>query len=101
MTTASAPASTSSPSNEDSNDPITTITSSPGNSSTQAAPLRRLLDETSDLIDSPTFTHINTLLLDTLFSHLTDTKLRAQAFKLPLEPHINPSDPLPIDPATR
>lgn len=101
MTTASAPASATSPSNEDPNDPTTTIPSSPGTFSTQSAPLRRLLDETSDLIDSPTFTHINTLLLDTLFSHLTDTKLRSQAFKLPIEPHTHPSEPLPLDPATR
>lgn len=59
--------------------------------------LRRLLDETSDLIDSPTFTHILTLLLDTAFSHLTDEKLRSQAFKLP--PPI--PDSASIDPARR
>lgn len=56
-------------------------------------PLRRLLDETSDLIDSPTFTHIHTLLLDTLFSHLTDHVLRVQAFKIPL--------PITTDPGQR
>lgn len=61
-------------------------------------PLRRLLDETSDLIDSPTFTHILTLLLDTTFSHLIDEKLRSQAFKLPAA-LTDPSQP--IDPTER
>ena len=60
--------------------------------------LRRLLDETSDLVDSPTFTHILTLLLDTTFSHLTDNKLSHQAFKIPLPPL---SDPTPMDPSLR
>lgn len=50
---------------------------------TSAPPLRRLLDETSDLIESPTFTQILTLLLDTAFSRLTDHNLRSEAFKLP------------------
>ncbi|KAI9766828.1 MAG: peroxin [Geoglossum simile] len=45
-------------------------------------PLRRLLDETSDLIDSPPFTHVLTKLLDAGFSVLVDEKLRLQAFKL-------------------
>jgi peroxin-3 len=53
-------------------------------------PLRRLLDETSDLVDSPTAAHILTLLLDTLFSQLTDVALRTQAFKVSDQP---PSDP--------
>ena len=45
-------------------------------------PLRRLLDETSDLIDSPVFTNVLTLLLDATFSHLIDTKVRSEAYKL-------------------
>jgi peroxin-3 len=53
-------------------------------------PLRRLLDETSDLIDSPTATHILTLLLDTLFSQLTDVAVKQQAFKIP-DPSFDPS----------
>lgn len=53
-------------------------------STTVAPPLRRLLDETSDLIDSPAFSEILTQLLDATFSHLTDQNLRSQAFKLPL-----------------
>ncbi|MCJ1426871.1 peroxin [Sticta canariensis] len=53
-------------------------------SSITTPPLRRLLDETSDLIDSPPFSQILTLLLDTTFSRLTDQNLRSQAFKLSL-----------------
>jgi len=44
--------------------------------------LRRLLDETSDLIDSPTFTHVLTLLLNTTFTHLIDQRIAAEAFKV-------------------
>ncbi|MCJ1282975.1 peroxin [Xylographa opegraphella] len=59
----------------------------------QTSPLlRRLLDETSDLIESPPATHILTLLLDTLFSHLTDHVLRTQAFKIPLPTPSSPSE---------
>ncbi|KAK5990247.1 Peroxisomal biogenesis factor 3 [Cladobotryum mycophilum] len=47
--------------------------------------LRRLLDETADLIESPAFSHIFTLLLDSGFSHLIDQKLGAEAFELPLD----------------
>lgn len=43
--------------------------------------LRRLLDETSDLIDSPTFIHVLTRLLDTSFSHLVDYRIATEAFK--------------------
>ncbi|KAI9847791.1 MAG: peroxin [Sclerophora amabilis] len=41
--------------------------------------LRRLLDETSDLVDSPTFATLLTRLLDAGFSILIDTKLAPQA----------------------
>ena len=43
--------------------------------------LRRLLDETSDLIDSPTFTHVLTRLLDASFSQLIDYRIASEAFK--------------------
>ena len=43
--------------------------------------LRRLLDETSDLIDSPTFTHVLTRLLDAGFSHLVDYRIATEAYK--------------------
>lgn len=46
-------------------------------------PLRRLLDETSDLIDSPPFAHVLTLLLDAGFSTLVDNKLAREAYKVP------------------
>lgn len=47
------------------------------------AALRRLLDETADLIESPAFTHVLTLLLDTGFSSLVDKRLAAEAFEFP------------------
>jgi hypothetical protein len=47
------------------------------------AALRRLLDETSDLIDSPAFTHVLTLLLDSAFSLLIDNKIATLAYKIP------------------
>ena len=56
---------------------------SPSISSSGTTPLRRLIDETSDLIDSPTFSHVLTLLLDAGFSTLVDQKIAQQAFKVP------------------
>ncbi|KAI4117226.1 MAG: hypothetical protein LQ345_002494 [Seirophora villosa] len=47
-----------------------------------SSPLRRLLDETSDLVDSPPFTRIFTLLLDTTFSQLADQQIRTDAYRL-------------------
>jgi peroxin-3 len=52
-------------------------------SSSGITPLRRLLDETSDLIDSPPFSHVLTLLLDAGYSTLVDQKIAQQAFKIP------------------
>ncbi|KAL8704493.1 MAG: hypothetical protein Q9225_008086 [Loekoesia sp. 1 TL-2023] len=63
--------------------PPSSPVATPPPSSFSANPLRRLLDETSDLIDSPPFTQILTLLLDTTFSHLTDHQIRTEAYKLP------------------
>ena len=45
--------------------------------------LRHLLDETADIIESPLFNNVLTLLLDAAFSQLTDNKLRSEAYKLP------------------
>ncbi|KAF1812030.1 Peroxin-3-domain-containing protein [Eremomyces bilateralis CBS 781.70] len=45
--------------------------------------LRRLLDETSDLIDSPPFSSVLTQLLDAGFTHLTHNKIAPQAFRIP------------------
>ncbi len=59
---------------------------------TISAPLRRLLDETADLIDSPSFTHVLTRLLDASFSHLIDIKLSSQAFSPKMSSSLT-SDP--------
>jgi peroxin-3 len=56
---------------------------SSGQPDTSSGPLRNLLDETADLIDSPTFTSVHTLLLNSLFSYLIDTKVAQQAFPPP------------------
>ncbi|KEQ71119.1 Peroxin-3, partial [Aureobasidium namibiae CBS 147.97] len=52
------------------------------NSAASNASLRRLLDETSDLIDSPTFTHVFTQVLNATFSHLIDYRVATEAFKI-------------------
>ncbi|PKS09976.1 hypothetical protein jhhlp_004600 [Lomentospora prolificans] len=43
--------------------------------------LRRLLDETADLVESPSFSHVLTLLLDSGFSYLVDEKVATLAFE--------------------
>ncbi|KAK0100066.1 peroxin [Cadophora gregata] len=53
-----------------------------------SSPLRRLLDETSDLIDSPPFSHVLTLLLDAGYSTLVDQKIAQQSFKMPTVPDV-------------
>ncbi|PBP23873.1 Peroxin-3 family protein [Diplocarpon rosae] len=45
--------------------------------------LRRLLDETADLIDSPPFSHVLTLLLDAGFSTLVEKKIAQRHFEMP------------------
>lgn len=68
-------------------------------SPTSTASLRRLLDETSDLIEAPAFTHVLTQLLDAGFGKLLDTKLAQGAFDLPppqpSEPAAAPTTPPP------
>lgn len=56
-----------------------------GLSQPSPAALRRLLDETADLVESPAFAHVLTLVLDAGFSFLVDTKLAAEAFDLPAQ----------------
>ncbi|KAI0024644.1 Peroxin-3 [Xylariomycetidae sp. FL0641] len=51
--------------------------------------LRRLLDETADLVESPAFAHVLTLLLDAGFHVLLREKVRAGAF--PSEAAPNPA----------
>lgn len=63
-----------------------------GHMDTSTGPLRQLLDETADLIDSPTFTRIHTLLLGSMFSHLIDDRVIAQAF--PQQRQQSPSSSL-------
>lgn len=67
-------------------------------SPTSTASLRRLLDETSDLIEAPAFTHVLTQLLDAGFGTLLDAKLAQGAFDLP--PPAQPSDPAAAAAAT-
>lgn len=43
--------------------------------------LRRLLDETSDLIDSPTFSQVLTRLLDAGYSNLVDYRIATEAYQ--------------------
>ncbi|KAF2128700.1 Peroxin-3 [Dothidotthia symphoricarpi CBS 119687] len=52
-------------------------------SPTTTSSLRRLIDETSDLVDSPAFSHVLTLLLDAAFSHLIDVKISSLSYKIP------------------
>lgn len=69
----------------------------PPSSPTSAAPLRRLLDETSDLIEAPAFTHVLTQILDAGFTTLLETKLAQGAFDTPPPPH-QPSSSSPATP---
>ncbi|PVI03107.1 peroxisomal membrane protein [Periconia macrospinosa] len=59
------------------------MTSTEATSPTTTSSLRRLLDETSDIIDSPTFSRVLTRLLDAAFSHLIDIKISHLAYKIP------------------
>ncbi|KAK4992032.1 peroxin [Elasticomyces elasticus] len=63
--------------------------------------LRRLIDETSDLIDSPTFTHVLTLVLDAAFSHLVDIKIAQEAYKLSAPATLASSFPADITSESR
>ena len=51
-----------------------------------ASTLRHLLDETADLIDSPTFSHVLTLLNNEGFATLVEQKCASDAFKSSLAP---------------
>lgn len=65
-------------------DPTYPTTTTTGTGTTTS--LRRLLDETADLIESPSFSHVLTLLLDAGFSVLLNKKLTLGAFDLPPPP---------------
>ena len=53
--------------------------------------LRRFLDETADLVDSPSFSHVLTLLLDSAFSLLVDERVASEAFRISPQPQPDPS----------
>ncbi|KAG5994426.1 hypothetical protein E4U43_003237 [Claviceps pusilla] len=55
-----------------------------------SAGLRRLLDETADLIESPSFSHVLTLILDAAFETLVDKKVATEAFELPSQAPFPP-----------
>ena len=59
------------------------LDSSRGETASATPFLRRLLDETSDLIESPAFSHVLTLLLDSAFTLLIDGKVASAAYKIP------------------
>jgi peroxin-3 len=77
--------------------PPPTITTSPEGPSTSAS-LRRLLDETADLFESPPFAHVLTRLLDAGFSLLLDKKVVAGAFEVPTQLHADTVQALPPQP---
>ncbi|KAF4585688.1 Peroxin-3 family protein [Ophiocordyceps camponoti-floridani] len=52
-----------------------------GDSQPSSPALRRLLDETADIVESPAFVHVLTLVLDSAFSLLVDNKLAVEAYE--------------------
>ncbi|KAG6118274.1 hypothetical protein E4U13_000351 [Claviceps humidiphila] len=79
----------------DDSPPSTQPDSTASSSVSRSAGLRRLLDETADLLESPSFSHVLTLLLDTAFETLVDKKLATEAFELP--PQISFPPPETMD----
>jgi peroxin-3 len=70
------------PDSDDSPSPGTAASQDPMSTDVHVtSALRRLLDETSDLIDSPTFSFVLTRLLDAGFSNLIDHHVSLEAFK--------------------
>ncbi|KHN95105.1 Peroxin-3 family protein [Metarhizium album ARSEF 1941] len=61
-----------------------------------SAALRRLLDETADLIESPSFSHVLTLILDAAFEALVDKKLATEAFDLPCQSPFPPPESMEL-----
>ncbi|KAI0593924.1 Peroxin-3-domain-containing protein [Biscogniauxia sp. FL1348] len=66
--------------------PLSASFASSSSSSATPTALRRLLDETSDLIESPAFSHVLTLILDAGFFVLLNKKLLPGAFDIPSAP---------------
>lgn len=67
---------------DDDQTPPDQLDQQPPSSPTSTASLRRLLDETSDLIEAPAFSHVLTQILDAGFTTLLDTKLAQGAFDI-------------------
>ncbi|KAG5913523.1 hypothetical protein E4U42_001082 [Claviceps africana] len=63
---------------------------------TSSVGLRRLLDETADLIESPSFSHVLTLILDAAFETLVDKKLATEAFELPSQCPFPPPESMEL-----
>ena len=70
-----------SPAAETKPDPMSTAAETPEDVADRAQ-LRRLLDETSDLIDSPVFCQVLTRVLDAAYSHLVDYRIATESFKV-------------------
>lgn len=67
--------------------PKTGVLGVTGDTSPQtSSALRHLLDETADLIESPSFSHVLTLLNNEAFSTLIEKKCATDAFKSPMDP---------------
>ncbi|OTB04950.1 hypothetical protein M426DRAFT_320257 [Hypoxylon sp. CI-4A] len=71
-------------------DSATSSTNPDASGASSEPSLRRLLDETSDLIESPAFTHVLTLLLDAGFSTLLHKKVLPGAYELSGAPFTAP-----------
>ena len=70
----------STPDSDESSSPQAASIEDPMEAESVSPSLRRLLDETSDLIESPTFSLVLTRLLDAAFSHLVDYHVATEAF---------------------
>lgn len=57
---------------------------------TSTGPLRKLLDEAADLIDSPAFTRLHTLVVNSMISQLVDTRVIQQLYP---QPNVNSPPP--------
>lgn len=56
---------------------------------TSSGPLRKLLDEAADLVDSPSFSRLHLLILDSMFSNLIDQKTIPQLYPQPQSSSLN------------
>lgn len=59
---------------------------------TSSGPLRKLLDEAADLVDSPSFSRLHMLILNSMFTHLIDNRVIAQLYPQPNVQSPPPSD---------